>query len=39
MKKTKVYLNDIMKEHADKDYMELYQYIMDLIRKGDIEPV
>lgn len=39
MKKTKVYLNDIMSKHPDKDYNQIYRYITDLIEKGDIKPV
>lgn len=39
MKKTKVYLNDIMNRHPDKDYAEIYNYVMDLIDKGDIVPI
>lgn len=39
MKKTKVYLNDIMSKHPDKDYDQMYCYITDLIEKGVIKPV
>lgn len=39
MKKTKLYLSDIVKAHPYKDYMELYNYICKLIDKGDIAPV
>lgn len=39
MKKTKLYLNDIEKKHPEKDYFELYNYICDLIARGDIAPI
>lgn len=39
MKKTKVYLKDIVNEHPDKGYMELYDYITQLIEKGEIKPI
>ena len=39
MKKSKVYLKDIMSLHQDKDYNELYAYVMELIDKEELEPV
>lgn len=39
MRKTKVYLKDIISSHTDKDYNEFYSYIKDLIESGNIKPV
>ena len=39
MKKTKVYLSDIMNRYADKDYLEIYDLVIDLLDKGDIVAV
>lgn len=39
MRKTKVSLKDIMSSHPEKEYDEMYHYITDLIRKGELEPV
>lgn len=39
MKKTKIFLNDIINEHPDMDYGQLYEYIKQLINHGKIAPV
>lgn len=39
MKKTKLYLSDIEREHPEKSYEELYDYVCELIHKGEITPV
>lgn len=39
MKKTKIFLKDIIKDNPGKDYMDVYKYITDLIDKGKIKPI
>lgn len=39
MKKTKVYLKDIIAKYPDKDYQQIYDYIMKLIDNKDIAPI
>ena len=39
MKKSKLYLSNIEKEHPDLSYEELYAYIFELINAGKLAPV
>ena len=39
MKKSKLYLSNIEKEHPDLSYEELYDYIFELISDGKLAPV
>lgn len=39
MKKTKIYLTDILKPYTEKSYEEQYEIVMKSIHSGEIEPV
>ena len=39
MKKTKIGLKDIADAHPEMDYLQLYEYIMQMVDNGEFLPV
>lgn len=39
MKKTKIGLKDIADTHPEMDYLQLYEYIMQMVDNGELLPV
>ena len=39
MKRQKIQLKDIMSQHSDMEYQQLYAYVMDLIKNKALEPM
>ena len=39
MKRQKIQLKDIMSQHSDMEYQQLYAYVMELIKNKALEPM